>query len=109
MIIGIKLKSGKQVNSDIDARGHTALVVARNASELMNRLTVDKNARANNNSDSCRVGFVAFRRLKTLLCYGRIENNLCKSLCSDGNRWHEKSDRNRSLQHLAARAFNQLP
>ena len=46
----------------------TVLVVARNQKELVRWLITDKSDRALDNSDTCRVGYVAFTRAKTLLC-----------------------------------------
>lgn len=51
----------------------TVLVVARNKNELTHWLMTDKDARATDNSDSCRVGYVAFTRTKTLLCIACLE------------------------------------
>lgn len=51
----------------------TVLVVARNKTELVRWLTTDKNARANDNGDICRIGYVAFTRAKVLLCIACLE------------------------------------
>jgi len=51
----------------------TVLVVARNRAELIRWLTTDKDARTNDNSDTCRIGYVAFTRAKVLLCIACLE------------------------------------
>lgn len=50
------------------------LVVARNRNELNRWLNADKDARAKDGSDSCRVGYVAFTRAKILLCIACLES-----------------------------------
>jgi DNA helicase-2/ATP-dependent DNA helicase PcrA len=44
------------------------LVVARTASELCKWIETDESRRADDGTDSCRVGFVAFSRAKEVLC-----------------------------------------
>lgn len=44
------------------------LVVAKNGSELKKWLMTDKKARSEENTDMCRLGYVAFSRAKTILC-----------------------------------------
>lgn len=65
------ISANHQYSSIHKAKGLEAdavLVVARNKNELMRWLIVDKAIRASDNSDTCRIGYVAFTRAKTLLC-----------------------------------------
>lgn len=70
------VSANHQYSSIHKAKGLEAdavLVVARNKAELIRWLTSDKVARANDNSDICRIGYVAFTRAKTLLCIACLE------------------------------------
>lgn len=65
----------------------TVLVVAKYKSEFVQWITTDKNARATDNDDTCRLGYVAFTRAKILLCMGclqPIDDNLQKMLVQLG-------------------------
>lgn len=52
----------------------SVLVIAETAKKLENWLEVNKDVRENDNSDQCRIGFVAYSRAKQLLCLSCCED-----------------------------------
>ena len=79
MVRTINVSTNHQFSSVHRAKGleaDTVLVIAKTNKELTNWLTIDPEVRQADKNDSCRLGFVAFSRAKTLLCIGCSEN-LC--------------------------------
>ena len=73
---GQNARGNHQYSSIHKAKGleaNSVLAVARNKNELLHWLVTDKDARAGDNSDACRIGYVAFTRAKTLLCIACLE------------------------------------